>query len=87
MIALRENPKYSYPSHAAMLVGESRMICYQCYRLECKKKEFEKLPTPIRWRIKFDELTGIPTLLKRIRGKINKFWYLKVLGNKPNGRP
>lgn len=82
MIVLNKKPINSYPSHAAMLYNNG-LICFQCLRIEDKKKELDKLPFYPRMKKKLDMATGIPSWIKRTRKRINNWWYLGVLGNKP----
>lgn len=85
MIAIRNNPKYSYPSNAAVIVGDG-LLCYQCVRKEAKQRDIARLPFLIRWKKRIDNATGIFSAIKRTRGSVNKWWYLKVCGNAPHGR-
>lgn len=74
-------------SHAAVLVNhQTAIICFQCKRIEDKKKDFARLPFTTRFVKKFDEYTNILTFFKRLKGKYNKFYWTKVLGRPLNGR-
>ena len=85
MIAIKDNPRRSYPSHAAIL-GADGVICFQCRRIESKKTEIAEMPFFRRWRARIDSATGIFSAIKKTRGSVNKWWYLTVCGNTPHGR-
>jgi len=65
-------------SHAAIVLPNNTLICFQCRRIEANSYDFKKLPL----KRKIDHYTGIFTFVKRIKGNWNKFYWTKILGNK-----
>ena len=83
MIALKNENAKCQISQAATVIKEDgvlKLICFQCRRIESKRKELQMLPPFIRWRIKIDKVTGIFTTFKRWKKRTNDFIYFKIKG-------
>ena len=76
-------------AHAAIIKtdknGVRSLICFQCNRLESKRRDIDMLPFIPRWTKKINNATGIVTTLRRWRKRVNDFIYVNIRGGQPTG--
>jgi hypothetical protein len=84
LVVPKTNKNFGQRSNAAIINGD-RLICFQCRRLEAKKKDFANLPLRTRWKKQLDNFTGIPSFLRLIRKRWNQFIYFKIYSGTANG--
>jgi hypothetical protein len=87
LIIVNATPKgKSAISHAATLDDKDGLVCYQCHRIKVKREELNRLPFWPRVKKKIDNLTGVLSYFRSVKRRFNKFIYVRVKGNIPNGR-
>lgn len=85
LVVLTTHP-HGHPSHEAVLLKDGSLLCYGCHRVLCKQKDIANMSFLRRMKKRMDIYTGIPSAIRFMRSRINQFVYLRIKGNKPNGR-
>lgn len=83
---LKISEKISNCNTNEAILKNGTLICYQCHRIECKRKEIENLPFLKRWKKKIDIITGIFTVFRKFRAFVNQIYYFKIKKGKPTSR-